>query len=481
MAPAPLLVIPPLSCSLSGPPAAVGALAGAAPDLEVLDVNALWIRSHQSGSGLARSVGLVGDHAKPAGGFRAAADAWEEAVCAAVDSTTDAAGDGRRRTRHLWVEHAVMEQAIAALRTEAPGRFVELVLPSERPSLVAISIMFPDQVVGALLVVAAARRRWPGVTVVLGGAHVTALGAQVASDPRIAIWGDVWVTGYAEHTFAELCRAAQTGRTLADPAGPRIIPGVEAAVPWRFPDLSLYGSPTLTLPAQASRGCAYGRCAFCTYPAVEGRPRRRPINAVVGPVIEEAVRLGADVALRDALALPDTIDAVAAMVAGRARFSACTRLRPRLGRERLRRWAEAGLRTIEVGVESVDDATLRAIDKRQRLEDVEALLCDAADLPIHLVLNVMFGWPGQSEEQALRDLGWFEEVLPSRYPRTRFSTERNMLQVERLSPMGRDPERFGICVTATFPWATAVCWNEPPWRSRLEHRLAGHHDLEARP
>lgn len=466
----PLLVVPPVSRWLAGPPAAAAALAGAVPALETLDLNARWLRAHESDDA-ARS-NHVGDHAKPEGGFRKASDAWD----LLVNGAFLAAGVRNiHQVRRLHVGHEEMERALQALHRGPLGAWVAAALPIRRPTLVAVSVLFADQVVGALLVAMAARERWRDVPIVLGGAHITALSEVIAHDRGFARWADGFVAGYAEHTFARLCQEGLPGAEgVIVPGSGRLVRATEAPHVNRFTDLELYGVPQLTLPIQTSRGCAYGRCTFCTYPAIEGGFRRIDL-ALIRPTVQLGAELGADLVARDALMPLDDIDALAALVAGRCRFSVSTRLRPRPGRERLRRWAQAGLHTVEVGVESVDDATLRRIDKRQGREDVEALLDAASGLPVRLVLNVMFGWPGQSRDEALAELAWFTDVLPVRYPSARFSTERNLLEVERRSPMGRAPERFGVRVTGAWPWASTLAWDAPEWRGELQCLMSGHH------
>lgn len=98
---------------------------------------------------------------------------------------------------------------------------------------------------------------------------MTALRDEIAGDGSYGSFVDGFVFGYGELTWVELLAAvaagnrwrpgvvragagrAVTGRGLVD-----VIPEFEGA--------ERYGWGRLTLPAQLSRRCAYGRCAFCT-------------------------------------------------------------------------------------------------------------------------------------------------------------------------------------------------------------------------
>ena len=342
-------------------------------------------------------------------------------------------------------------------------------LGSERPRFVGLSILWEGQVLAAMAVSILAKRRWPGVPVVWGGAHVTALAPEIVEDSRYGWRVDGFVAGYAEGTFRSMLR----GEPLAAPgvfrAGqPSAAQAVEEldSIP-QFHDVHLYGRPRLTLPTQTARGCAYGRCAFCTYPAVEGGFRLLDADAVT-MAVERSVALGAELAMRDAFATPARLALLSGLVAGRTRFAATTRLVPRLGRARLKGMVRAGLHTLELGVEAVDREVLRLVAKRQAPEAVEGWLEDAAGLDLHLVLNVMFGYPGQSAAEAKATRSHFDVALRRRFPRTRFTVERNLLQLERRSPMAAEPTAFGITVLNSAPWSSVLSWDAPSWRPAFD-------------
>lgn len=475
-----LLVVPPLLKYLAGPLAGPVQLAGAAAavggSLQVLDLNAHWLRAFENGGS---SSSIVGDHARPDGGFRQGAAAWWRLladVLPAPDPRTPAGEDGLRA---LCYPHEEVERAAKRLAESPVARAWGELLPRRSPAFFGISVLWSGQVVAALALSIMARRRWPGVPVVWGGAHVTALAEVIAGDARFGRHVQGFVAGYAEATLGDMLR----GDPLAVPevfaAGCGRCPRArEVAVRPCFGDLSLYGSPRLILPVQVSRGCAYGRCAFCTYPHQEGSYRTLSLDGI-SPALELAVELGAQLAVKDALVTPPRLDALAARIAGRAEWAACTRLVPRLGRERLIRLAAAGLRTFELGVEALDPATLRGQDKPQPLNLLDGLLEDASDLPVHLVLNVMAGFPGQRLEDALAELQQLRHELPRRHPRARFSIERNLLQVERNSPLARRPHHFGIELTGSWPWSSVLGWNAPAWRADFAREWTGHWIQEA--
>jgi hypothetical protein len=475
-----LLLVPPVLKYAAGPLAGPAALAGVAEKdghpLDHVDWNNHELQPQLQGS--ARIAGVCGDHARDRG-LDAGAEAWWTEVRAAMPELPPERTPGLDPVGAAAVSFEVMEQTARRLAVGAPGERLGALLPDRAPTWVGMSVLWSGQVYGALAATLVVKGRWPGVPVVWGGPHVTALLPEIAADPHYGPHIDGFVGGYAEASFADLLASGgRSARGLVRAGSGEALRGEEAPGLSAFGDLSGYGHPTLVLPAQASRGCAYGRCRFCTYPSVEGGYRRLSLDGLAHATAE-ARRRGASLAIKDAFATAPVLEAVAGVVKGQVRWSACTRPATRLGRARLDSLVEAGLATLELGVESVDPETLAAMDKRQSRDQVEGLMSDAEGLDLHLVLNLMAGFPGQSEAAAAAELEW-ARGLAARYPRARFSTERNLLEVERRSPLAADPGRYGIRLTGEWPWASVLDWDAPPWRSRRSSTWQTHQHESAR-
>lgn len=453
---APLLIVPPFLKSLAGPLAGPSQLCGVAASaglpLRVIDLNAQWLRSFPLGRGLR---GPSGDHARPAGGFRLAEREWIRIVSAAfggslVTHITDALAD-----------HDQVERAAAHLAYSPVGAAWSAALAGRRPRFAGISVLWSGQVVAGLALSLLLRHRWPGIVVVWGGAHVTALSPEIATDRRYGGYIDGFVAGYAEGTFRAMLRGDPLEAPGVFRAGDGRAPRAEddvTALP-AFPSLRAYGVPTLTLPVQTGRGCAYGRCAFCTYPAVEGPYRDLGLDSL-RHVAGAARRLGGEVSIKDALVPAGRLDEIASELDGAVSWSACTRLVPRLGRERLQRLVHRGLRTLELGVESLDGAVLARLSKRQPPTLVEDWLADAEGLDLWLVLNTMSGFPGQTDTEAEWERRELRRML-ARHPGARVQVEHNRLEVERRSALAARPDVFGLTLANPGAWSSTV-----PWTSR---------------
>ncbi len=454
-----LIIVPPFLKNVQGPLLGPAMLAGAASaaghEARVVDLARRWLEDHAPAALSAGSGPFVGDHDRPSELLVTAEVGWLEACC-------DALGGGPH-TRRLVAARGGHEELVAAasrLLDGQLGAWMHAALERDAPpDVVAVSVMYAGQVLAALAVSTLARRLWPGARVVWGGAHVTALRDQIATDTRYGAVVDRFVFGYAEATFTRLLDALALDRSLPDEvaaagSGRRALAADDGAV---VPAFELPSAVRrLTLPAQASRGCAYARCRFCTYPAVEGT--YRPLElAGVDAVVEQAARIGAAVSFKDSLILPARLEILADRIGGRVRWSACTKLHPRMDVPFLTRLVEGGCATLEVGLETLTEQGQLVIDKRQPLALLLTVLDAAEAAGLALVINYITGFPGVDADDEQLQLSRLRAEV-GRRQRLAAKVEHNHFELERMSPMGRNPSAFGLRVVGEHPWSSVLEW-----------------------
>jgi radical SAM superfamily enzyme YgiQ (UPF0313 family) len=119
-----------------------------------------------------------------------------------------------------------------------------------------------------------------------------------------------------------------------------------------------------------------------------------------------------------------------------------------------------GCRTLELGIETLDPVTASMINKPLSELALIKFLDSAAKEQLPLVLNYITGFPGEGPEaqQAFERLR--EEVFRKNVSMGLIAKiEHNTFQLERLSAMGRNPEKYGIFVPvdrAKIPAATVL-------------------------
>ena len=333
----------------------------------------------------------------------------------------------------------IVESSCPSIASPTLGPWIEqqLVHKGEAfpPELVGVSLLHSGQVIPSVVISMIARKLWPKALIVFGGPHMSGLGSETLRQDlgQRGYAADVFVTGHAEQTFVELLD--QLERQKSSPFDTNVILNetsselakvfegrrLAAPVAPRFDDdiMLLYDQP-VTLPAQSTLGCAYGRCTFCTYPAVEPTPVKLPLDIAVTSVVDQAVQRddGTRLCIKDSLVTPLRLEHIATKcVKGRVSWSACTKLHAKLvNKDFLHNTLsrKGGLRTLEVGLESLHPETQRRIDKIQSQNLFENFVRVAAqDAPdVSLVVNYMTGFPWDCEESDAK-LHWVQDFVKS--------------------------------------------------------------------
>lgn len=346
------------------------------------------------------------------------------------------------------------------------------------PSLVGVSIMGPSQVLASLLLLALVKRRRPTTATVVGGSHVTLLEKNLRVDSRMRSSVDFVMAGHCEADFARLVAGAPF-QSAPSISAARVEDGPEFPYLPLFQrrQLAMYASQHLVLPVQFTRGCQYGRCTYCTYPVVEPHVTRMFAGHARQAMVElHRVHGARRFSLKDSLltapAMSELAHELLALGGPKIEWSATTKVVRGLI-DQLPLLAESGLRTLELGVESIHARSLEIIDKRSSRSVVEEVVAAAIDNGVVPVVNLMFGFPGESEREAHSQLDWAHSLRDAASP-GQIEFSMNLLEVVRGSAMALDTrvETVGIA-----PWAYCYEWNAPKWRPSFAPALL---EFEAR-
>lgn len=249
------------------------------------------------------------------------------------------------------------------------------------------------------------------------GARTIVFGAYATARPEAyAGAADVIVAGEAE----------SLGARLLDPSLEGVVEAgyVDDLDALPFPDWSPFPVESYryallthrgtTLPVSGVRGCAYG-CGYCPFRVTAPFRQRRP-ERIVEEVRQLVERHGVrGVAFRDPLFNLDR-DRVRALARGLApldvRFSAEMRA-DRLDEELLRELRDAGLRSVELGVESVNRAMLaREHRKPPEAAQIERVVETAHRLGVRVIANFLFGLPDDDEPSIRATVAWAKRLNP---------------------------------------------------------------------
>jgi ribosomal peptide maturation radical SAM protein 1 len=339
---------------------------------------------------------------------------------------------------------------------------------ARRPRIVGCSSVF-QQHCASLELLRRVRELSPDTVLLMGGANCE--GEMGTETLRAFPWVDCVVSGEADGLFAELCRVLLEHGRAVDPgklpdgaiarghashgtAPPRpVIRDLDALPTPHYDDYfdsvkvsTLSGLIRPGLLAESSRGCWWGERSHCTFCGLNGTGmtfRSKSAERVLAEIGALSRRYGVDsVQFVDNILdmsyfktlLPKLADAGAP-------YRLFYETKANLKRDQVRLLADAGVRFIQPGIESLDDHVLRLIGKGNSALMNLQLLKWSAEFGVHPAWNMLCGVPGESDEWYAEMASWLPAVFhlqpPSGLSRVRF---------DRFSPYHTRARDFGLAL-----------------------------------
>jgi len=342
--------------------------------------------------------------------------------------------------------------ACLAELSSLPGPFddyfeAELIpqLREAAPTHVGVSLTFQQQAPAAFRLARLLSTHMPEATLVLGG-------------PLVACWAAVGVQ--FDHPPFDAFHSVVSGKDqdIAALAGNVDVAAVEAAQSQGGPlavaldegEWDDYLVPVPTIPAALGRGCYWRRCTFCPDYL---HPRHRAcradeLEAWLGSV---AARFpdGAMLHLTDSALPPSHLARVAAIIERDAlpiRWHGFVRVeRPFADAEFAERLAAGGCAMLQFGVETGSPRLIDRMGKGSAPELARRVLRSCADAGIRNHVYLLFGLPGETDDDRELTLTLVEEVADAIH-----AINPALLNLPKRSPMQREPGRYGITELSPF-------------------------------
>lgn len=310
-----------------------------------------------------------------------------------------------------------------ATNADQPSPFIrefsERVLSTD-PDIVGLSInLHMDAITGKII---KTLRDLSGAPIVLGGSCFARMREEDLRD-YLRQWADYIVVGPAEESLADLLAAVESqaaigslpnvaftegGRPVINPCRP-----VEDLDALPFPDFSQYDldkflTPEPILPIQTSRGCAWGKCAFCQFPIGNlNRFQTLSVERVIAELNHQREIYGVNnFTFNDSDVTYPRIRRIAQAIvdrglSGEFNFYLYSRFDSRFNdREVMALLKEAGVQSIHWGLESSNQRVLDLMKKGIDAADIAPILKKAAEAGIANQIFAFFGFPGETWEEA---------------------------------------------------------------------------------
>jgi len=319
-----------------------------------------------------------------------------------------------------WQHHARPEDFYNQYRTHVDA-WVERILAHD-PDILGFSVWGTTKM-ASLLLAEKVKKRDPRKIVVFGGFDCSLVGEEYIKSPHV----DAVVRGEGELTLLDLADAVRETGSLRPAAGALVKAGGSAVDGgWRpeiedinelpFPDYSDYPGVEEELPLATSRGCMW-RCRYCNVFEHMKKARVRSAENLYAEMRHHLERLPQvrrfgigdangimDVDMWDRLS--DIIMAGGKPVS----FSLWASLRPRPGAELLKKMRRAGCTAIGYGIETGSPRMKKAFGKSYfSMEEASEALRDTHNAGIGTSINVIVGFPGETEEDFNDTMRWIEQ------------------------------------------------------------------------
>jgi ribosomal peptide maturation radical SAM protein 1 len=306
------------------------------------------------------------------------------------------------------------------------------------------------------------KERFPDIVTVFGGANFDGeMGLELV---RSVDCVDYAVIGEGDRAFPQLLAALAAGTDPAEVpgvarrAGDRVVAAVASPPLEHLDDLpapeygeffersASLGLPTaeVWLPFESARGCWWGAKHHCTFCGLNGttmkfraKSPQRVLDELVGQSRRyHAFRFEAVDNILDPAYLKELFPALAA---GRHDFEIFYEVKANLTREQLKVLAHGGVTHLQPGLESLSSAVLRLMDKGVRAAQNVNLLRWARYYGLQVGWNILWGFPGETEEDYLAQAAVVPHLVHLQPPASAAE-----IWLERFSPLYTQPDRFGL-------------------------------------
>lgn len=296
-----------------------------------------------------------------------------------------------------------------------------------RPTVIGISLTFRSQFIPGLLLASYMRRNYPDIRLCIGGAFVRGL----PKKSRYALNQEdiVTTTENGETFFLKMI-----DNTVNTPESP----------PFRSPDFtgidrSMYFAPVPVEPMISSRGCYWGRCAFCD-------ECREPFSADDPDNLIQRFNDGIQTGNPHVIHWTDHAIPPAALTAlikhsNPRPWYGFVRPVPQLtDPEFVDRLAQSGCRMLQIGFETPVQSLLNAMRKGVDASDFGPIIVNLQRSGIRCYAYMLFGYPGQSLADADQAVAFLKSSPPDFLNASLFRMPPGAPISQTADPSGQNPD-----------------------------------------
>jgi hypothetical protein len=293
---------------------------------------------------------------------------------------------------------------------------------------------------------------------------------------------DAFVIGEGEMTLVSLIDAIKAGDPLDTvaavarhgnteerwPTAQTQISDLDSLPTPRFDDFPLELYQTHQLPLQFGRGCIR-RCAFCNDPVIVPRYRSKTAEKLFEEVCTYVERHDVRCFQFNDLLINADLERLRRFVAlllerrQQITFSGQATIDIEMDQAFFFELARGGCRSLVFGVESFSDRVLSKMRKGYTAKEAQMVLTRCKQAKIHVIINLIVGFPGEGEEELAETLDW----LRQNHDLIDHVSALSTCIVTPNCTLERHPERFGIVLPEPEHWCQ---WHSEDRENRQDTR-----------
>lgn len=358
----------------------------------------------------------------------------------------------------------IISEIIQATEDEQTNVFLPLyreelprIINRENPNLIGISISGTYQIIPGLTLCKWIKENYPDIHLTIGGSIFTRLKDNLSKNRQIfEYFCDSIILHEGERPLFYLAKQSKENLDLSKV--PNLIYKKDKTInknPVKKPEdinnlsgpdfsnfpLDLYLTPELVLPILSTRGCYWGKCAFCDHGYIYKKNYRvKSIENLTREIRELSQKYQTNYfSFADECISPHRYDQIYTNLKDEDIYwLAESRLESQIDKQLANKIYQAGGRLIYWGLESINKQILNKMNKGIAPKSIKKVLKNTSEAGIWNSCFIFFGFPGETKSQAKQTIDF---VFASSYIDSFWG---GFFSLETQSLVSKYPDKFGI-------------------------------------
>ena len=364
----------------------------------------------------------------------------------------------RKRSKHNLTFNWSITSIANYIRDYQPEKFkyyklIKSLIKKEDITVVGFSVMFPEQILYALIISKIIKTLNKEIFVVMGGAQITRDIRYLIQQREWSNLVDSYIINDGEQPLAELIYQLEHSKNFDQVPNLYFKNGAnysKSIYTFSCDSECLVLAPKFDgfffshLPLRLSTGCPWSKCTFCTYRLFHKTYSCGRIETTIKIIKDLKKKYGiSNFSFVDDCLPPNLLKKLSnALLKEEIKilWSCTIALVPGLNSEIVKSMSQSGCRSIRTGLESMSARVLKLMGKPHNPEQAKKILALFRDSGIQVDINVIFGFPTETKEEASLTLDFILKNIGNLFD----TVVMQQFSLEEDTIIFNEPQKFGI-------------------------------------